>query len=75
MGTVTVKHSRGLQMVHQWTAMLCRGAPLAEWLGPGGAAMKAAGITLSDMKHVKTQHYHINCNWKVFCDNYLVRAT
>jgi len=34
--------------------------------------MKAAHISLANMKHVKTQHYHINCNWKVFCDNYLV---
>jgi len=34
--------------------------------------MKAAHISLANMKHVKTQHYQINCNWKVFCDNYLV---
>ena len=37
--------------------------------------MKAADISLANMKHVKTQHYHINCNWKVFCDNYLVRLS
>ena len=37
--------------------------------------MQAADISLANMKHVKTQHYHINCNWKVFCDNYLVRLS
>ncbi len=34
--------------------------------------MQAADISLTNMKHIKTQHYQINCNWKVFCDNYLV---
>lgn len=48
-----------------------RTTSLTEWLGKGGDAMKAADISLANMKHVKTQHYHINCNWKVFCDNYL----
>ena len=34
--------------------------------------MQAAGISLNGMRHVKTQHYQLKCNWKVFCDNYLV---
>jgi len=37
--------------------------------------MQAAHISLANMKHIKTQHYQINCNWKVFCDNYLVRLS
>lgn len=53
----------------------CRTTSLTEWLGKGGDAMKAADISLANMKHVKTQTYQINCNWKVFCDNYLVRLS
>ena len=46
-----------------------------DWLGNGAEAMQAANISLQGMRHVKTQHYQINCNWKVFCDNYLVRIS
>ncbi len=27
-----------------------------------------------DMQHVETRTYHLDCNWKVFADNYLVRS-
>ena len=54
------------------SCIVCRAKTLPHWLGKGGDAMKAAGISLANMAHVKTQHYQIKCNWKVFCDNYLV---
>ncbi len=42
-------------------------------LGPEGLqAMKAAGMTDIQLLHVASRDYKLNCNWKVFCDNYLV---
>ena len=26
------------------------------------------------LQHVGSREWHLNCNWKVFCDNYLVRS-
>ncbi|EIE20824.1 choline monooxygenase, partial [Coccomyxa subellipsoidea C-169] len=41
-------------------------------LGPEGLqAMEAAGIADSHLVHVASQSYTLQCNWKVFCDNYL----
>ena len=50
-----------------------RAVSLKDWFGPGGDAMQAAGISLKNMRHVHSQTYQLQCNWKVFCDNYLVR--
>ena len=27
-----------------------------------------------DLVYARSMEYDLNCNWKVFCDNYLVRA-
>lgn len=44
-------------------------------LGPEGLrAMEAAGMTDVQLLHVASREYKLNCNWKVFCDNYLVRT-
>ena len=51
-----------------------RAVSLKDWFGPGGDAMLAAGISLTNMQHVHSQTYQLQCNWKVFCDNYLVTA-
>lgn len=40
----------------------------------GLQSMEAAGMTDSHLQHVASRLYTLNCNWKVFCDNYLVRA-
>ena len=45
---------------------------LKDWFGSGGDAMQAAGISVSNMRHVHSRTYQLQCNWKVFCDNYLV---
>ncbi|KAL3161039.1 hypothetical protein ABBQ38_009422 [Trebouxia sp. C0009 RCD-2024] len=50
-----------------------RAMSLKDWLGSGGDAMQRAGISLTGMRHVHSRTYHLHCNWKVFCDNYLVR--
>lgn len=48
---------------------------LEDQLGPEGLqAMEAAGIADSHLVHVASQSYTLQCNWKVFCDNYLVRC-
>lgn len=39
----------------------------------GLQAMEAAGITDDHLVHVASRAYSLQCNWKVFCDNYLVR--
>ncbi|GBF97413.1 hypothetical protein Rsub_09579 [Raphidocelis subcapitata] len=44
--------------------------PLEDWLGDAGARMAELGV-LDPLVHVARRSYEINCNWKVFCDNYL----
>ncbi len=35
--------------------------------------MEAAGITDRSLQHVASREYNLQCNWKVFADNYLVQ--
>ena len=35
--------------------------------------MKADGMLDGGLQHVATREYRLQCNWKVFADNYLVR--
>lgn len=41
-----------------------------EWLGNASTRFASASID-ADLCHVARKEYNINCNWKVFCDNYL----
>ncbi|OAY65202.1 Choline monooxygenase, chloroplastic [Ananas comosus] len=41
-----------------------------EWLGSASNLLSTNGIDTS-LKHVSRREYTIECNWKVFCDNYL----
>ncbi|XP_078175530.1 choline monooxygenase, chloroplastic-like isoform X1 [Carex rostrata] len=41
-----------------------------EWLGTASHLLSTNGIDTS-LTHVCRRDYTINCNWKVFCDNYL----
>eukprot|EP01024_Parvocaulis_polyphysoides_P058519 TRINITY_DN6294_c0_g1_i2.p1 TRINITY_DN6294_c0_g1~~TRINITY_DN6294_c0_g1_i2.p1 ORF type:complete len:397 (+),score=11.91 TRINITY_DN6294_c0_g1_i2:35-1192(+) len=43
---------------------------LNEWLGEGGKHILESGVH-DDVRHVARVEYHVNCNWKVYCDNYL----
>lgn len=45
---------------------------VAEWLGEGGKKMEACDMKAPDLVHVRTVPYDLDCNWKVFNDNYLV---
>ncbi|CAL8471392.1 g10934 [Coccomyxa elongata] len=44
---------------------------VAEWLGEGGKKMEACDMKAPDLVHVRTVPYDLECNWKVFNDNYL----
>eukprot|EP00898_Chlorokybus_atmophyticus_P002486 jgi/Chlat1/3238/Chrsp22S08810 len=62
--------------VEQWGPFIlissARDQPsIADWLGESAAALSEAGMNNVDMKHVATREYELNCNWKVYCDNYL----
>ena len=47
---------------------------LAQQMGAKGkAAMEAAGMCDRQLVHVASRSYTLDCNWKVFVDNYLVR--
>lgn len=35
--------------------------------------MEAAGIKAESLQHVASREYSLQCNWKVFADNYLVQ--
>ena len=37
--------------------------------------MKAGGMLDGGLQHVATREYRLQCNWKVFADNYLVRLS
>ncbi|RLN13627.1 choline monooxygenase, chloroplastic [Panicum miliaceum] len=41
-----------------------------EWLGSASMLLSTNGIDTS-LPHICRREYIINCNWKVFCDNYL----
>jgi hypothetical protein len=40
--------------------------------GAGGQQLEKLGMQDQNLVHVARRDYVINCNWKVFCDNYLV---
>ena len=46
---------------------------MAEWLGEGGRRMAEEDMEAPDLVYARRMDYDLNCNWKVFCDNYLVR--
>ncbi len=46
-------------------------APLSEFYGTIGTEIKDAGFNLDAMKLVERRDYIIDCNWKVYVDNYL----
>ncbi|KAI5060463.1 hypothetical protein GOP47_0024883 [Adiantum capillus-veneris] len=41
-----------------------------DWLGDAHSAIESADIN-AELCHIATKEYLVNCNWKVFCDNYL----
>ncbi|XXG58118.1 hypothetical protein AAC387_Pa04g0508 [Persea americana] len=41
-----------------------------EWLGSSWEILSTGGID-SSLRHICRREYAIECNWKVFCDNYL----
>ena len=47
-------------------------ADLRAWLGAGGRAMADAGVLDGGLLHVAQRAYHLACDWKVYCDNFLV---
>lgn len=66
------------RLLDAYAGACCRqdGAPapaLRAWLGAeGAAALEASGACRERMAHVARREYTLRCNWKVFCDNYLV---
>ena len=45
--------------------------PLADWIGAIPDEIKASGYDLSTMRSIERRDYTIECNWKVYVDNYL----
>jgi len=45
--------------------------PLADWLGAIPGEIAATGYDLGSMRRVERRDYVIECNWKVYVDNYL----
>src|SRR6202163_2348252 len=46
-------------------------APLADWIGVVPDEIKSAGYDLASMRSIERRDYTIECNWKVYIDNYL----
>ncbi|KAK1611860.1 hypothetical protein QYE76_035533 [Lolium multiflorum] len=42
-----------------------------EWLGSASDLLSRSGIDTTSLPHICRREYIIECNWKVFCDNYL----
>lgn len=49
-------------------------ADLRAWLGAGGRTMEDAGVLDGGLLPVARRTYHLPCDWKVYCDNFLVRG-
>jgi choline monooxygenase len=47
-----------------------QGVPLADWLGPVLSGLMTP-LRLTDLHWVERRRYTLDCNWKVFVDNYL----
>jgi choline monooxygenase len=47
----------------------CEAPPLSEFLG--NIPELAAGIQFAGLELAERRDYHVNCNWKVYVDNYL----
>jgi len=50
---------------------LAGGPGLAEYLFQAGLTRRVAPLGLADLHFFETRSYVLNCNWKVFVDNYL----
>ena len=46
-------------------------APLADWIGAVPEEIRTAGYDLVNMRSIERRDYTIDCNWKVYVDNYL----
>jgi hypothetical protein len=42
--------------------------------GAGGQRLQECGMADGQLVHIARREYVLACNWKVFCDNYLVRC-
>ncbi|KAL9274656.1 Choline monooxygenase, chloroplastic-like protein [Drosera capensis] len=42
-----------------------------DWLGSSSEILRAGGVIDSTLSFLCRREYTIDCNWKVFCDNYL----
>lgn len=56
----------------RWCVACSDKGSVAEWLGEGGRKMAQSDMEAPDLVHVRTMTYDLECNWKVFNDNYLV---
>ncbi|HEY6874981.1 MAG TPA: aromatic ring-hydroxylating dioxygenase subunit alpha, partial [Candidatus Dormibacteraeota bacterium] len=48
-----------------------KAAPLADWIGDIPHEIKSKGYDLNTMRSIERRDYTIECNWKVYVDNYL----
>lgn len=48
-------------------------AGIRDWYGADSEAIASNAELERPMQHVATREWHMACNWKVFCDNVLVR--
>lgn len=52
-------------------SVLCRAVLVVAPAGVGGQRMHQVGMSDSSLEHITRREYVLNCNWKVFADNYL----
>lgn len=45
--------------------------PLSSYLAPIAAEVQEHGFNVANMKLAERRDYHVQCNWKVYVDNYL----
>jgi hypothetical protein len=46
----------------------------AMFAGADGQGLQQCGMADGQLVHIARREYVLACNWKVFCDNYLVRS-
>lgn len=58
------------QLLHLTAGVI---AVLFQSAGAGGVRLQECGMADVQLLHIARREYVLGCNWKVFCDNYLVR--
>jgi hypothetical protein len=62
--------NKASERIHWWS--YCCPPLQCVFAGAGGQRLQECGMADGQLVHIARREYVLACNWKVFCDNYLV---